>query len=155
LLQIDPSTLVLSGPYKVPNTSLVCSKSIRDECGKTTPSFFLLSDELQIGLSSAPSWYWVLVISMLIQMLIPIGRVSIYIYIHILDQHWCFQIVWKHGYFFCKIQVMCSPTIHLCLTFFYDIVVTLIWKHGKLLSVCCWHVIFSRVHLSLGSQTPM
>jgi hypothetical protein len=43
----------------------------------------------------------------------------------------------------------------LCLTFFYDIVVTLIWKHGKLLSVCCWHVIFFRVHLSLGSQTPM
>jgi hypothetical protein len=76
------------------------------------PLFFLLLDELQIGLSSAPSLHWVLVIPMLIQLLIPIGRVSIYIYTHILDQHWCFQILWKHGYFFCKIQVICSPTIH-------------------------------------------
>lgn len=92
----------------------------------------------------------VLVIPILIQMLIPMGG---YIqYIHILDQHWCFQILWKHGYIFAKFSSNLF-TRPLCLTFS-------LWHCGNSLEAleeafeCCHEIFLELISVSWFSETP-
>jgi hypothetical protein len=74
------------------------------------------------------------------------------IYIYILDQHWCFQILWKHGYIFAKFSSNLF-TRPLCLTFS-------LWHCGNSLEAleeafeCCHEIFLELISVSWFSETP-
>lgn len=131
---------------------MVCSKSIQDECGKTTPSFLLLLDELwpffssilELGTCNTNADTNV----------DTHGRVYIYIYICTGPTTLVFSNSLETWIYFCKVQVIYSPTTTIMPDFLS------LWHCGNSLEAleafeCVLPCdVFFGVDLSLGSQTP-